>query len=103
MCPVGLVIHPQHHFLAASADGLVQSEGNIVGLVEVKNLLSDKNITLAEATKRVKTFCLHLNGNKLELEKKQQLLSSVPGADASFTEAMGGFCCVFRESVSIPC
>ena len=67
MCPVGLVIHPQHHFLAASADALVQSEGNVVGLVEVKNLLSDKNITLVEATKRVKTFCLHLNGNKLEL------------------------------------
>ena len=79
MCPVGLVIHPQHHFLAASADGLVQSKGNVVGLVEVKNLLSDKHITLVEATKSVKTFCLHLNGNKLELKKTRSYYHQCQG------------------------
>ena len=50
VCTVGIVIHPQHHFLAACADGLVQSEGKVVGLVEVKNLLSDKNNTLKKPT-----------------------------------------------------
>ena len=68
----GLHIHPEHSFLAASTDGLVTVGENVVGLLEVKNVLKDKPITLECAAKTVKSFCLELTSNKLSLKKNHK-------------------------------
>ncbi|XP_021377684.1 splicing factor 3B subunit 4-like [Mizuhopecten yessoensis] len=45
----GLIIHPSHNFLAASPDGKVFSSDGQNGLIEIKNMLQNKNLTLREA------------------------------------------------------
>jgi hypothetical protein len=55
----GLLISCKHPFLAGSADGIVFSEETKeTGLIEVKNLLKNKRLTLSAAVKSVKSFCL---------------------------------------------
>ena len=62
--PSGLVIHPEHHWLAASPDGLVEDpeeKTNQNGIVEYKNPYSHRELTLREAAKIGKSaFCLKL-------------------------------------------
>ena len=49
---LGPVIHPEHHFMAASPDGMVtELETGDTGQLEVKSLLYNKRILLKQAAK----------------------------------------------------
>jgi hypothetical protein len=67
--PMGLVIHPEHNFLAASPDGQVFVDNVAVGLLEVKNVLMNNSMGLREASTKKSDFCLNLNGNALSLKR----------------------------------
>ncbi|CAC5415019.1 unnamed protein product [Mytilus coruscus] len=63
----GLVIDKHHTFLGGSPDGIV-TENNAKGLIEIKNLVHDKNINLTQASMSVKNFCLEKISNNLKLK-----------------------------------
>ncbi|XP_069134324.1 uncharacterized protein [Argopecten irradians] len=67
----GLVIDPQHQFLACSPDGKVVENHHITGLIEIKNLLHGKPINLTQAAKLkcMKNFCLEQQNGKLSLKR----------------------------------
>ena len=44
------MLHKQHNYLAASHDGIVSNDGD-EGLIEIKNVLKNKRISLNEAAK----------------------------------------------------
>ena len=68
--PCGFRIHPQHHWLGASPDGVVCVEGKRAGLVEVKNVLKRKALTFTEAAQRkVANFCLEVHDGRLRLKR----------------------------------
>ncbi|XP_078329794.1 uncharacterized protein LOC144624228 [Crassostrea virginica] len=67
--PVGLIVNRQHKFLAASPDGKVKDSNGDIGLIEIKNLLQNKNISFMQATKTVKDFCLVEKNGVLSLKK----------------------------------
>ena len=65
---MGLRVHPQYHFLAASPDGhvIVKSEDGIdqeEGLIEMKNLLKNKDLSFVQAVKKIANFPLMVDGN----------------------------------------
>jgi hypothetical protein len=65
----GLVIDPTHQCLAASPDGVVTNHTlKSTGMIEIKNLLKDKPLTLLEGTKCVKDFCLESTPSGLRLK-----------------------------------
>ncbi|CAC5388502.1 unnamed protein product [Mytilus coruscus] len=66
----GLINNPINKFLAASPDGIVLENNNRTGIIEIKNVLHNKPISLAEATKSVSNFCLEFNHHK-ELQLKE--------------------------------
>ena len=68
----GFVIHPYHHWLGASPDGLVNDPTSTDphGIVEYKNLYSVRNISLEEAATTKKTdFCLAEKKGLLHLKR----------------------------------
>jgi hypothetical protein len=65
--PSGLVVDVHHPWLGASPDGLVYQQEQCVGLVEVKNVLKNKNLTFHEAAK-TKNFCLSVKDGELHLK-----------------------------------
>ena len=66
----GLVIDVVHQQLAASPDGIVTDKNSSdKGLIELKNVLQNKNINMHEAAKTISSFCLTLKGNKLALKR----------------------------------
>ena len=69
--PSGLVIHPTHHWLAASPDDLVNdpSSPDPLGILEYKNPYKHRNITLIEAATQAKDFCLRCNDGSLSLKR----------------------------------
>ncbi|VDI63991.1 Hypothetical predicted protein [Mytilus galloprovincialis] len=57
--PCGLIIDKKFKYLAASPDGkVIDKENNEIGLIEIKNLVHDKNLTLTQAAISLKNFCL---------------------------------------------
>ncbi|CAG2247842.1 unnamed protein product [Mytilus edulis] len=57
--PCGLIIDKKFKYLAASPDGkVIDKENNEIGLIEIKNLVHDKNLTLTQAATSLKNFCL---------------------------------------------
>lgn len=76
----GLVIDPAHQCLAASPDGLViERNTGEKGLLEVKNLLQNKAVTLEEAATNMKSFCLALNGTNLHLKRNHKYFHQCQG------------------------
>ena len=71
--PSGLVVHPEHHWIAASPDGLVNdpSSPDTLGIVEFKNPYAQREKPLIEATKD-KNFCLAFKNNCLSLKHTHQ-------------------------------
>ena len=71
---VGLVIDDANHFLGASPDGKVIVENGENSLIEIKNVLYNKPVSLSQAAslKSIKGFCLELCCGKLQLKKKQK-------------------------------
>jgi hypothetical protein len=65
----GLVIHPEHPFLAATPDVIVTCNGVDIGLIEVKNVLRNKRKNLDQAA-RDKGFCLEFVDDNLQLKRK---------------------------------
>ena len=62
--PLGLVIHPEHHFVAASPDGLVtEVSSGETGLIEIKNLLHNKCNLLPDVAKSSSFFLKIVNGD----------------------------------------
>ncbi|VDI39695.1 Hypothetical predicted protein [Mytilus galloprovincialis] len=62
------LVDEEVQFLGASPDGKVIDEHN-EGLIEIKNILHNKVMTLLQATSSIKTFCLEKNNNELKLKK----------------------------------
>ena len=69
--PSGLVIHPTHHWLAASPDDLVTdpASSDPLGVVEYKNPYKFRETTLVDAATQEKTFCLTWNDGSLSLKR----------------------------------
>ena len=69
--PSGLVIHPTHHWLAASPDDLVTdpASSDPLGVVEYKNPYKFRETTLVDAATQDKTFCLTWNDGSLSLKR----------------------------------
>ena len=64
--PSGLVLHPEHHWLAASPDGLVEDpeeQPYQKGIVEYKNPYSHRDLTLSEAGTLSLIFQITVNFN----------------------------------------
>ena len=63
----GLVVHPEHHWLAASPDGLVSDPScpDPEGIVKFKNPYKYREMTVRDAVKQGKNFCLTENGSSL--------------------------------------
>jgi hypothetical protein len=66
----GLVISRDHPFLGATPDGVVtdMSSGD-VGLIEVKNVLKNKPLSIKQAAETLKALCLQLEGGTLSLKR----------------------------------
>ncbi len=70
--PCGFLIHPVHHWLGATPDGLIFIGGKRAGLLEVKNVLSRHQLTFREAvrTKKIAAgFCLEERDGVLTIKK----------------------------------
>ena len=67
----GLIIHSNHHWLAASPDGLINDPNSVPseGLVEIKCPHKVKDLAISEAAKTV-DFCLKLDENQTAYLKK---------------------------------
>ncbi|CAC5421049.1 unnamed protein product [Mytilus coruscus] len=63
----GLVIDKDHKFLGGSPDGIV-TENNAKGLIEIKNLVHDKNINLTQASMSVKKLLPEKISNNSKLK-----------------------------------
>ncbi|KAK3108124.1 hypothetical protein FSP39_001687 [Pinctada imbricata] len=63
----GLIIHPQHKYLAGSPDGIVATSGGESGLIEIKNLLHSKPVNLWQASENP-SFCLENSNGNLNLK-----------------------------------
>ena len=70
---MGLVVSQGSPFLAASPDGKVLDQNGNHGLIEIKNILYNKALSLTQAAKlkSIKNFCLELDKdtNKVKLKK----------------------------------
>ncbi len=68
--PSGLVIHPVHHWLAASPDDLVNDPASEdpLGVVEYKNPYKFRAMSLVDAASQAKDFCLSCNDGSLSLK-----------------------------------
>ena len=71
---MGLVISKEQPLLAASPDGRISDAKGNSGLIEIKNILYNKPLSLTQAAKMksVNIFCLEINPNSelLSLKKK---------------------------------
>lgn len=81
---MGLVISQECPFLAASPDGKVIYKNGNEGLIEIKNLLYNKAVSLTQAAglKSIKNFCLEFDKktNKLKLKKTHNYYYQCQGA-----------------------
>ena len=80
--PSGLVIHPQHHWLAASPDDLVNdpSSPDPLGILEYKNPYKYRSMTLAQAATQSKEFCLVCTNGSLQLKRTHMYYYQVQAA-----------------------
>ena len=70
VAPSGLLVHEEHHFLAASPDGVVSVvPSGESGLIEVKNLLQNKQ----------QLFCLQCADGRLQVRKKHKFYYQCQG------------------------
>ena len=65
---MGLIKSRERPFLAASPDGKVTDQNGNIRLIEIKNILYNKLVSLSQAAKikSVKNFCLEKNENTVE-------------------------------------
>ena len=70
---VGLIIDAENPWLGCSPDGVVTEDGaeDSVGLLEIKNVLKDKNLSLVQACQspHQKNFCLQLMDQEMKLRR----------------------------------
>jgi len=80
--PSGLVIHPEHHWLAASPDGLVTdpSAPDPTGIVEFKNPYRYREMSLRDAAHEAKEFCLTISTSSLRLKHSHQYYYQIQAA-----------------------
>ena len=79
VAPSGLLVHEEHHFLAASPDGVVSVvRSGESGLIEVKNLLQNKQHLLKDAAKS-SSFCLQYADGRLQVRKKHKFYFQCQG------------------------
>ena len=80
----GLVIHPEHQWLAASPDGLVTDPtvSDPTGIVEFKNPYKHRESLLKDAASEAKDFCLTVNtqSSSLRLKKSHQYYYQIQAA-----------------------
>ena len=80
--PSGLVVHPEHHWLAASPDGLVTdpSSPEPAGIVEFKNPYKFREVALKDAVKQDNSFCLTETDHYLRLKHSHHYYYQVQAA-----------------------
>ena len=68
-----LVINKKCPFLAGSTDGKLTNMNGNSGLIEIKNVLYNKSVTLTQAAslKTVKNFCLEIDKQTQKLKLKR--------------------------------
>lgn len=80
----GLVIHPEHQWLATSPDGLVTDPAvsDPAGIVEFKNPYKQKELLLKDAASEAKDFCLtvHTQTSSLRLKKSHPYYYQIQAA-----------------------
>ncbi|CAG2250353.1 unnamed protein product [Mytilus edulis] len=84
--PCGLIIDKKFKYLAASPDGkVIDKENNEIGLIEIKNLVHDKNLTLTQAATSLKNFCLEKYGDENNIKKKTPSIKKKQGKRKDLT------------------
>ena len=75
----GLVIHPFHHCLAVSPDGLINdpASNDPQGIIECKNPYAIRSMDLIHAAAQKKEFCLALKNGRLQLKYTHNYLYQV--------------------------
>ena len=70
---MGLVISEDFPFLAGSPDGKVTDQNENVGMIEIKNILYNKPVSLTQAAKlkSINNFCLHYDPKSKKLAVKK--------------------------------
>jgi len=71
--PCGLFIHEIYGFLGASPDGVIDNDF----IVEVKCPKSAKNLTVSEASQKIKNFCI--DKKTMKLNKKSNYYYQIQG------------------------
>ncbi|XP_060598342.1 uncharacterized protein LOC132752084 [Ruditapes philippinarum] len=74
----GLKICKSHPYLAASTDGIVQTQSD-TGLLEIKNLLQTNTYMIKQAIGKVPTFCLQQSNNKVQLKREHEYYFQIQG------------------------
>ena len=80
---MGLIVSQESPFLAASPDGKVIEQNGNHGLVEIKNVLYNKALSLTQAArlKSIKNFCLEFSKNENKLKLKKNILTIISAKD----------------------
>jgi single-stranded DNA-specific DHH superfamily exonuclease len=64
---IGFVVNPVYPFLGATPDARICINGT-TGIAEIKCLYSARDMTIAETSQLVKSFCLEANDNNYKLK-----------------------------------
>ena len=80
--PCGLVIHTEHHWLAASPDGIITDPAapDPAGIVEFKNPYKYREMSLRDAACGAKDFCLTESTSSLRLKHSHQYYYQIQAA-----------------------
>ena len=81
ICKSGFVIHPVHHWLGASPDGLVNdpTSADPEGVVEYKNPYSIRMLALQDAASKGKDFCLVQKEGSFQLKRSHLYFYQIQG------------------------
>ena len=73
-----LLVDSSEPWLGASPDGIITANGEKYLAVEVKCPYSARNMTVEEALRNIKAFCLSKEGDKLTLKHSHRYFYQVP-------------------------
>ena len=75
----GLFISHEHSFLAASSDGIVTLTDGSEGLIEIKNLLQNREYSIKEASMKERSFCIECKEGKMNLRRTHKYFYQIQG------------------------
>lgn len=78
MHEIGLVVNPAYPFLGATPDARICIDGT-TGIAEIKCPYSARDLTIAQASQQLKSFCLEASGNDYKLKFNHDYWYQVQG------------------------